>query len=211
MYGIQFGQTFDGFGGDVDIVAEFRDNRVEGNTLGGVVITDEDASDGSSVSVTAEGNSILNNGGSGYSIITAGDGNVSLSGTNEVISGNDVGLTVDKTANGSEYSVSITKSEITDNSQAIKNLVPNVSVDADLNWWGSSTGPDDERVTDDVSFEPWLRAPPGEPECVKRRTLGRGEGDRCYDGNSVRRGESRDSFDRGNSRVSRPDRRDRGR
>ncbi|MDZ7687374.1 MAG: hypothetical protein U5J64_01405 [Halobacteriales archaeon] len=218
MYGVQFGQTFDGFGGDVDIVAEFRNNLIEDNTLGGVVITDEDASAGSSVSVTAEGNSILNNGGSGYSIITAGDGNVSLSGTNEVISGNDVGLTVDKTANGSKYSVSVTESEIAGNSQGVRNLVDGVVVDATLNWWGSSTGPsgvgsgDGDSVTDNVSFEPWLNAPPGEPECVKKRTLERGEDDRCYDGNTVRRGEPRGA-DSGsdNSRDSIPDRRDRGR
>jgi len=221
IYGVQFGQTFDGFGGDVDIVADLHDNRIEDNTLGGVVITDEDASAGSSVTVTAEGNKILNNGGSGYSILTGGDGNVSLSGTNEVISGNDVGLTVDETADGSEYSVSVTESEIAGNSQGVRNLIGGVIVDATQNWWGSPTGPsgvgsgNGDSVTENVSFAPWLKTPPGEqePECVDKRSIGRGEGiDKCQEGRSPRRGLSRGGY-RGsdNSRGGLPDRRDRGR
>jgi hypothetical protein len=163
------GNEYSGFAGDVDIVLTLNNNNFHDNTDGGAIITDEDKQCGSSVTISGGGNSLTDNGDYGYYIYTQGDGNIKISLKGEKISGHDTGVYVEDTSvtSASTYSVSITQSDINDNSGfGINNTVAAFNVDATKNWWSDASGPFNttlnpggkgDKVSDFVSFDPWLK------------------------------------------------------
>jgi len=169
QYGLYVGSSFPGYAGNVDIVLNLSNNSFHDNTLGGVVITDEGKSAGSSVNVSGGGNRLENNTGYGYYIFTKGNGDITVALTCEKISGHDTGVYVMDTAGGastSSYSVSIEQSEIDGNSSyGMNNTVNTFVVDAENNWWGSDSGPyhssntdgTGNAVSDNADFTPWIK------------------------------------------------------
>jgi hypothetical protein len=172
VYGCQWalyvGNEFDTYAGDVDINVTLNDNDFHDNVDGGAAITDEDKEDGSSVSVSGGGNTLTNNGGYGYYIFSAGDGDITVSLADEIVTGHDKGVYVEDTGSPStsSYNVAITMSDISSNTTAgIDNTVSGLTLDAECNWWGNLRGPyhptgnpsgTGNSVSDDVDFQPWL-------------------------------------------------------
>ncbi|MBN1538148.1 MAG: right-handed parallel beta-helix repeat-containing protein [Anaerolineales bacterium] len=156
QWGMYIGNEFNGYAGNVDIVLVQTGNNIFDNTDGGILIADEDMSAGSSVSVTGSNNIVVNNGDYGYYITTAGDGDITVNLTGEVITGHDTGMYVEDTGSTStsSYSVSINNSNLSNNaSYGINNTVTGLTVDASPNWWGSPCGP--TNVEGDVDYDPW--------------------------------------------------------
>ena len=161
-YGLYVGNEFNGYAGDVDIEVISNNNKIYNNVEGGIVITDEDASQGSSVSFDANSNSIINNGNYGYYVYTAGDGNIDLTILNDEISNSEYGLFIDESINGSIYSVVVNQTNISGNTlYGVYNNVSEFNVDARTNYWGDSNGPGGEgqglgnNVSKYVLFNPW--------------------------------------------------------
>jgi hypothetical protein len=166
QWGLVIGNEWDGYAGDVDIVLNLSNNSFHDNTIGGVLVADEDKEHGSSVSVSGGGNSLVNNTDYGYYIYTLGDGDISVSLTCEMITGHDTGVYVEDTGGGSStssYSVSIRQSTITGStSYGIDNTVSAFTLDAENNWWGDDSGPSGmgsgsgDAVSAYVDYDPWI-------------------------------------------------------
>ena len=145
QYGMWIGNGYDGFAGDVDINVVLKGNTFHDNTDGAVIIQDEDKENGSSVTVSGNGNVLENNGDVGYYIFTQGDGDITVNLNGETISGQQTGIYVeDNATSNSSYSVSIDHSNISGNSSyGINNTVAGFILNAVKNWWGDATGPYD--------------------------------------------------------------------
>jgi alpha-tubulin suppressor-like RCC1 family protein len=85
QYGAIIGNDYPGLSGNVDIRVTLKNNDVHDNTHGGVYITDSGRSNGSSVTVLAQGNRIRRNGAFGYAFITDGNGEIHASLADEII------------------------------------------------------------------------------------------------------------------------------
>lgn len=130
LYGVQFGQSFPSFAGDVDIRADFRNNTVSNNELGGVVVTDANASAGSSVTLNADGNTIKNNSAPAYAIntsdrVNSGNVNISVDISGETISNNTVGVVINNTDPDGENNIEVTNSEFSENTVQVSDKVGN--------------------------------------------------------------------------------------
>jgi hypothetical protein len=169
QWGIYIGNEFNGYAGNVDILATLVNNNLHDNTDGGVVITDEDKQNGSSVTVNGYHNTLKNNGGYGYFIYTQGDGDITVELTCDLIEGHGEGIHLEDTAGASStssYNLSFNQSNIVKNSTyGMNNTVPNLTtIDAENNWWWSASGPGGEgsgsgdKVSKGVDFTPWLTA-----------------------------------------------------
>lgn len=133
QYGVWIGNGGNGYAGDVDINVTMTGNNIHDNIYGGVVIEDEDRADGSSVSVTGGGNSVVNNGEVGYFIMTSGDGDVTVDLQGEHISGHtDSGAYIANYGGaGSVYDIAIDPSTIVDNAlYGINNTLSSTTVTA---------------------------------------------------------------------------------
>jgi len=175
QYGVWIGNEYDGYAGDVDIQVAFQNNNVHDNVDGGVYVADEDRSAGSSVTLTATGNDVVNNGAAGYYFNTYGDGEIHATLTGETISGQTDGILVEDNGtppSGSLYDIAVHGSAIAGTTFAVHNTTPAL-VNAEDNWWGSANGPTHTSnafnvgsqgapVSNNVDFVPWLNAaPPG--------------------------------------------------
>jgi hypothetical protein len=105
QWGIYIGNEFNGLAGNVDIVATLVNNNLHDNTDGGVVITDEDKQNGSSVTINGYHNTLKNNGGYGYFIYTQGDGDITVELTCDLIEGHGEGIHLEDTAGASSTSL----------------------------------------------------------------------------------------------------------
>ncbi len=90
--GLFIGNQFDTFAGDVDIVVTATGNSIHDNTGSGVVIVDEDREYGSSVSASFTGNAVVDNGSVGYHVGSDGDADITVDLTGETITGNNLGV-----------------------------------------------------------------------------------------------------------------------
>jgi hypothetical protein len=151
-YGVTIGNAFAGLAGDVDVAVALDSNLIVNNTLAGVAITDEGRSAGSSVTVTARNNLLANNGLRGYHIYTAGNGEVHSTLTREVISGHNTAVEVGADSGASLHDITVTASNLGDNTAwGLRNLGPSV-VSARNNWWGAPDGPTDLFGTTEVTY-----------------------------------------------------------
>jgi hypothetical protein len=164
QWALHVGNEFDGYSGDVDIALALNDNNFHDNLDGGVIIADEDKESGSSVSVSGSGNSLANNGDYGYYVYTNGDGDITIDLAGEAITGHGTGVYVEDlgVSSTSSYSVSVTDSDISGNTDyGVNNTVTTVTVDATGNWWGDPSGPSGvgpgtgDAVSANVDYDPW--------------------------------------------------------
>lgn len=164
QFGMWIGNGYDCYAGDVDIQVNLSGNHVHNNTDGGILIEDEDASDGSSVTVIGDSNTVANNGPAGFYFNTYGDGELHASLTNGTISGNGAGILVEDNASGpstSVYDLSANFNSITGNTIGINNTV-SALFDGECNWWGANSGPGPvgpgtgDPVSSNVDYDPWL-------------------------------------------------------
>ncbi len=169
--GLFIGNQVDNYAGDVDIVVTMTDNIIRDNLQTGVTIVDEDRENGSSVAVTSQGNTVINNGSTGVLIGSEGDADITVTMTGETISGNVEGLglwDIQGASSGSVYDISISQSTIMDNiSLGVENIHPQTTIVATHNYWGTITGPfhatanpsgTGNGVSDYVDFMPWCNA-----------------------------------------------------
>ena len=109
------------------------------------------------MSATFDHNTLTDNGDFGYFIYTWGDGDVTASLFNELISGHDIGIYLNDYADGtsgSSYTVSITQSTIVENATyGVQNEYSSITIDAEDNWWGDETGPYDPNGVDEADGE----------------------------------------------------------
>lgn len=141
-YGVSVGNASPGLAGDVDVRVELEANLIVGSALAGVQVTDAGRASGSSVTVASRANIVSSRDAAGYSVFTAGDGDVRLSIESDAIVGNDTGVEVYPDRGPSVIAVSVRDSSITGNDTGVRNLGPSV-LDARRVWWGSSDGPFD--------------------------------------------------------------------
>lgn len=172
QWGLVIGNEWDGYAGDVDIVAALSNNNFHDNDLGGVVIADEDKESGSSVTVNGGSNTLTNNGDYGYYIYTQGDGDITVDLSGETITGHDTGVYVEDTGSSStsSYDVAINDSSISGNTTyGVNNTVSSLTLDAENNWWGDASGPGSvgpgsgDGVSTNVDYSPWLGNYPSTP------------------------------------------------
>jgi parallel beta-helix repeat protein len=105
QYGLWIGNEYDTYAGDIDVIVTLSDNIIQDNTDGGVYVVDEDRADGSSVTLTASGNTLADNGHAGYYFNTYGDGELHADVSNETISGHENGILVEDNASGTGSSL----------------------------------------------------------------------------------------------------------
>ena len=148
QWALYMGNEFDGYAGDVDIVADISGNTFHDNVDGAIVVTDEDQSAGSSVTATFQGNTVADNGGYGYFIYTQGDGDITATITDEMITGHEIGVYLYDDAPGassSTYDIDVTQSTICENTTfGMQNDCAGVTIMAEDNWWGDVVGPYDD-------------------------------------------------------------------
>ncbi len=100
QFGLVIGNAEPGMAGDVDIVADIVDNSISGcdagggDSGGGLVVVDEDADAGSTVSLNLAGNEISASGRYGALIYTNGNGHIGATITGNYFVGNNMGLAV---------------------------------------------------------------------------------------------------------------------
>ena len=156
-YGVWIGNGLDGYAGDVDIDLNVWGNYIHDNLVAGILVQDEDMSDGSSVIAAFRNNRLVNNGDVGYFIYTLGDGEIIVSLEGETIIGHDVGVYLNDYASESStsiYDVMITNSAIDGITGAVVNDYSGTEIGAELNWWGDATGPLDTIGTDEAGNPP---------------------------------------------------------
>jgi hypothetical protein len=165
QFGMWIGNGYDGFAGPIDVVVSLQGNNVHDNTDAGILIEDEDASAGSSVTVNSASDTLQNNGSVGYWLGTYGDGELHVTITNGTIGGQDYGILVQDWASGpstSVYDVSANFNSIVGNvTFGISNEV-SALLDGECNWWGANSGPSGagpgtgDASSTNVDFDPWL-------------------------------------------------------
>jgi hypothetical protein len=168
QYAMWIGNGYDGYAGDIDIVINVSGNNFHNNVDGAVILQDEDAEDGSSITATFQGNTVTDNNSYGCHIFTNGDGDITATFNGETITGHDTGMLVADYAGGpssSSYSVQVRNSNLSNNSSyGVDNAVSAIVVDAVENCWGDATGPYHpvtnpgglgSQVSDYVAYYPW--------------------------------------------------------
>ncbi|HUW20328.1 MAG TPA: right-handed parallel beta-helix repeat-containing protein [Sedimentisphaerales bacterium] len=167
QYAMWIGNGYDGYSGDVDIVIAVSGNNFHDNVDGAVILQDEDAEAGSSVTAAFQNNTVTDNNSYGYHIFTQGDGSITANFTGETITAHDTAIAVDDfgAASSSSYSIQVRNSNLSGNSSyGINNTVSTVVVDAIQNCWGDATGPYHpvtnpgglgSSVSDNVDYYPW--------------------------------------------------------
>ena len=156
QYGIWIGNEWDGYTGDVDIAVTMTGNTitnsavaVSGEPAGGVFAVDEDRESGSSVTLSASGNTLTNIDGPGYEFVTYGDGELHSSVTSDFIMGCVAGFSVYEdpsvAAHDSLYDISFHFCRIVGNTTGGENLLDPgyypTPLSAEHNWWGCNYGP----------------------------------------------------------------------
>lgn len=152
QWGILIGNEFDGYSGNVDVQVTLAGNTVENAAIapapfpddpyGGILITDEDRSQGSSVTVTGGGNTVRNNGQTGILIAGWGDAEIAVALSGETVTGHARGVRAEGPSAGSSFSLSLTNSDLSGNgSFGVENAIAGVIFDARCDWWGTPTGP----------------------------------------------------------------------
>ncbi|TVR76056.1 MAG: T9SS C-terminal target domain-containing protein [Saprospirales bacterium] len=167
-YGIYIGSTSGGthWGliGNVTLESEVSGNTVTSSEIAGVFVTDDGASLGSGVTVDFKNNSI-DGGDYGYHLNTYwGDGDITVSISNDNISNVGTGVFVIDYNNyyndpsDSEYDIEVFESSITSFSEfAIRNQFDEITVTATCNWYGSAdAGIIAASISGEVDFFPWL-------------------------------------------------------
>jgi hypothetical protein len=159
QYGLHIGNEFDGYAGNVDILASITGNNFHDNTDGAVVIADEDKEAGSSVTANFTNNTVVNNGESGFYLYTFGDGDLTVNIQGGSITGHDYGVYLNDYASGpstSSYDVTVENAQITGNTtNAVLNDYSGTTLDASPDWWGSAAGPAAGQLDGLVTFTPW--------------------------------------------------------
>ncbi|HSP55006.1 MAG TPA: right-handed parallel beta-helix repeat-containing protein [Dehalococcoidia bacterium] len=165
QFGMWIGNGYDGFAGPVGIVATLQGNNVHDNTDAGILVEDEDASAGSSVTLSSAADTVVNNGPVGWWLNTYGDGELHVNITNGTIGGQDYGVLVQDWATGpstSTYDVSANFNSIVGNvTFGIDNEVTAL-LNGECNWWGANSGPSGagpgtgDASSTNVDFDPWL-------------------------------------------------------
>jgi len=154
QWALYVGNEPDGLAGDVDIVLTASENHFQDNVDGAVLLTDEDKVSGSSVNATFGHNTLVDNGGAGYFIYTWGDGDVTATLTDEIITGHNVGIYLNDYAGGtstSSYNVTVSQSNIYGNTEyGVQNEYAEVTIAAEDNWWGDPSGPYDSQGTQEA-------------------------------------------------------------
>jgi pectin methylesterase-like acyl-CoA thioesterase len=169
QYGVWIGNEYTGYAGDIDINVTLQGNAISDNTDGGLYIVDEGRSAGSSVTVSASGNDVKNNGDVGYWFNTYGDGELHVDVMDDTITGHDYGVIMTDYPSGTSnslYDVSVNLGDLSGNTVGAENDVVSQTLDALSNWWGDVTGPHHPtknpfglggEVSDYVLFDPWLK------------------------------------------------------
>lgn len=163
QYGLWIGNEYDTFAGDVDIQATIKDNLIHDNLDAGIYVADEDRSAGSSVTITASGNDLTNNGDIGYYFNTYGDGEIHATLSKESINGHSTGIQVEDNASGASgslYDIEVHSSNLSGNTTGVNNTIA-ASVDAESNWWGCTAGPGNAgcaAAVGNVDYTPWAAA-----------------------------------------------------
>jgi hypothetical protein len=165
QFGMWIGNGYDGFAGPVDIVASLQGNNVHDNTDAGILVEDEDASNGSSVTLNSASDTVSNNGAVGWWLNTYGDGELHENITNGTIGGQDYGVLVQEWPSGpstSVYDVAVNFNSIVGNAVfGVSNEV-SAPLDGECNWWGANSGPSGagpgtgDASSTGVDFDPWL-------------------------------------------------------
>jgi len=168
QYGVWIGNELPGYVGDIDINVTLQNNNIHENTDGGVFIVDEGRSAGSSVTVNASGNDVIDNGDVGYWFNTYGDGELHVDVRNDTITGHGWGAVMTDYPSGTSnslYDVSVNLSDLSGNTIGAENDVAGKTLDTTGNWWGNVSGPKNATnnsdgtgapVSDDVAYSPWL-------------------------------------------------------
>ena len=134
--------------GDVDIIIDFSNNYIHNNRLGGVKVVDNDMLDGSSLTINARNNIIINNTGYGYHIYSSGDANITFNATDETIMNNNHSMILNEVLGSSVYDIRIIHSKLTNNDYGIYNDLP-TKIDATYNYWEGDT------ISINVDYEPF--------------------------------------------------------
>jgi len=166
-FGMILGDDVEALLGDVKIQLTLDSNTLTDNLQGGVYVTDAGHANGSSVTLMTRGNRLRRNGTFGYTFLTAGDGEIHASLSNEVLTGHGHGVMISDphaAPSPSVYDVSIHTSDLSGNLVAglRNNLPPSVTVDATNNWWGCATGPGStgcDSVRGAANTTPWNAQP----------------------------------------------------
>lgn len=113
--GIVVGNQFNNYAGNVDIVVDIIDNNIYDNINEGILITDYDRDNGSSVTANIIGNTITTSltaaDDTGIYVYAVGDGDISIDMQNNIISNFDYGLIVYEfgaVPSGSIFNLSLT-------------------------------------------------------------------------------------------------------
>ena len=179
QFGVWIGNEWDGFSGDVDIAVTMTGNTISdsvvtvpGEPSGGVFVVDEDMESGSSVTLTASGNTITNIAGPAYWFYSYGDGELHSSVTSDTLTGCAAGFVVGEDASapahGSIYDISFHFCRIVGNivgaeSMLDPGLYPSPLL-AENNWWGCNYGPGGagtgcttaNGIAGNIVYDPWL-------------------------------------------------------
>ena len=161
QWALYMGNEFDGLAGNVDINATVSANNFHDNVDGAILVTDEDKAAGSSVTANFVNNSLSNNGSTGYFIYTWGDGDIKVNINGDLINEHGTGVYMNDfatEATASTYNVVVNKSNIAGNTTyGVQNDFTGATVDATLNWWGSSLLADvTAEVRGNANYTPWL-------------------------------------------------------
>jgi PKD repeat protein len=158
QWALYMGNEFDGYAGNVDILASITGNNFHDNVDGAVLVTDEDKAAGSSVTANFTDNILTNNGETGYYLYTWGDGDLTVNIQGGSITGHDVGVYMNDFASGptaSSYNVKVENAKVTGNTTyGVQNEYTGAVLDASPIWWGAASGPGD-KVSANVSYTPW--------------------------------------------------------
>ena len=174
QWGIYIGNEFDGYAGNVDIQVTMSGNTVQnaaiapapfpGDPYGGIYITDEDRSAGSSVSVAGGGNIVRDNGQTGITLAGWGDADITVALVGETVAGHLRGIQASDPGPSSAFDLSVTNSDLSGNAlYGVENAIAGVTFDAQCDWWGTPTGPahagnpggTGSASNDGVDYTPW--------------------------------------------------------
>ncbi len=149
IYGCQSGMTvgnqFNNYAGPVGIVVTASGNNIHDNLDYGVLIADEDLSNGSSVTYNGSGNTLANNGELGYMFYTLGDGALIVNLTGETITGHEYGVYLNDygTATHGVYDITLLENNLAGNDVAVQNDYSGYALSGEYNYYGCAGVPGD--------------------------------------------------------------------